>query len=67
MAVKKATTVHFPQRNQPILLITDAREQGGGASILQVQTDPETNAEHLVFLGHWAWKWSGARLRYAMY
>ena len=44
MAVKKATNVHVPQRNQPMVLITDASEQGGGASILQVQTDPEINA-----------------------
>ena len=41
-----------------MVLLTDASELGGGGSILQLQGD------ELRFLGHWGWKWSGARTRY---
>ena len=41
--------------------LSDASDLGGGGSILQMQD------EQMRFLGHWAWKWSGARSSYAAF
>ena len=57
----KALAVAVPCGDNPMFLVTDASDLGGGGSILQLQ------GEQMRFLGHWAWKWSGARSRYAAF
>ena len=66
-AVEGATDVHIPVANRPMVLFTDASEDGGGGLLLQAQVDPKTKQDRMVFLGHWGWKWTGARQRYPMF
>lgn len=47
-----------------MLLISDASDEGGGGALLQLQKEDDEEHEVFHFLGHWAWKWTGARGRY---
>jgi hypothetical protein len=58
-AVLKATAVCNPVPNAPMLLVTDASEEGGGGTLLQLQkgTEGEKDTEERYrFSGHWGWK-----------
>ena len=63
-ALRCAMAVHSPQPNLPMMLVTDASDLGGGGALLQLQHLEGEAEERFVFLGHWGWKWSGARARY---
>jgi hypothetical protein len=65
-SLQNVTVCYVLQPGRPALLITDACEEGGGGSVLQLQKNDE-GEEKMRFIGHWAWKWGGARVRYSVF
>ena len=56
----------MPDPGRPFILVTDASEDGGGGVLLQ-EGEGDGGEKRCRFLGHWGWKWSGARRRYAAF
>ena len=65
--VINATPARAPETGAPILMVTDSSDEGGGGVLLQEQMDEISNERRTYVLGHWSWKWTGARTRYAAF
>ena len=65
-SLKSILKCYVPVPGRPMVLVTDASEEGGGGTVLQLQQD-ENKEEKVRFLGHWAWKWSGSRANYSIF